>query len=230
VRVRSFPLPSHLFPLSFKGRLGSVAGKQEYELTRFCSFSVDGCSNKTSVFTLLVVASSPPLVLTPVSSQLNNTISISSAVRLPSNRGVLVHPYYSFSLGFVLSTIISPTGAKIYYAALTTTSTSLPSWLTFDNTTATFNGVAPASGSWDIVMVGSTMEGFGDVRQTLNIEVGTHALDLVRNLEELKGIVGSELQGAVSTQGLRLDGLNVTREEVEVEIELVGYEWLSFDS
>jgi len=186
-------------------------------------------SNKTSVFTLLVLSTPPPLLLTPISTQLNNTVSISSAIRLPSARGVLVHPYYSFSLGFVLSTVLSTRGAKIYYGALTTTSTSLPSWLTFDNTTATFNGVAPGTGSWDIVMVGSEMEGFGDIRQTLNIEVGIHALDLVQDLEEVKGIAGSELNGAVATSGLRLDGLNVTREEVSAMVVLTGYEWLSFD-
>jgi len=78
-------------------------------------------------------------------------------------------------------------------------------------------------------MVGSEMEGFGDIRETLNIEVGIHALDLVEDLAEVKGIAGSEVNGAVATRGLRLDGLNVTREEVSAVVVLTGYEWLSFD-
>lgn len=141
---------------------------------------------------------------------------------------MLVHPYYSFSLGFVLSTYLSTTGSQIFYSALTTSTIALPSWLTFDNATATFYGVAPGTGSWDIVLVGSEYYGFGDMRETFSLEIGEHALDLVQDLAEVQGVMGTELDAPISVRGLRLDGLNVTREEVTAQVVLDGYDWLSF--
>lgn len=190
-------------------------------------------STTSSNFTLTVVTTQPPYLARSMSSQLiNNTQSVSSATILPSTNGVVIHPYYSFSLGFVRSTFVSPRNKKVFYSALTSTSTTLPSWLTFDNNTATFNGIAPlAEGVYDIVLVGSEVEGFGDVRDSLTIEIGVHALDLVEDVKQAVGLAETFFSHQIEIDGLRLDGASVYRSDLKASADLSGYaDWLALDS
>lgn len=171
------------------------------------------------------------MLYNPIANQLTGPPAIASAVQLPSERGVLVHPYYSFSLGFMLSTLLSPSGSPIFYSALTTTSTRLPDWLHFNNETLTFYGNAPAAGSWEIVLTGSEIFGFGGVKDYLSITVGLHALDLLEDPAPVRGLAQTFFSAPISIDQLRLDGKSVAADAVTASISLDGYdEWLRFDA
>ncbi|CDZ96864.1 Putative Ig [Phaffia rhodozyma] len=229
----TYNLPSWLqfdpLDLVFYGEPSSTDSIGSLNITLSAS---EGTLSTNSTFNLTTIASPPPYLARSMASQLvNNTQSVSSATMLASTTGVLIHPAYSFSLGFVRSSVVSTQNKMIYYSAMTSASTTLPAWLTFDNTTATFNGVAPlAQGVWNIVLVGSEQEGFGDVKDTLTIEIGTHALDLIDNLQTALGLADTPLSHQVEIDGLRLDDNTIDRKDVVASVDLVGYEdWLSFD-
>lgn len=118
------------------------------------------------------------------------TAVIASAYAYSSNStlhpGIRVPPAWSFSLG-LLHPFIHQTeqdiGNPIYYAAHLVDGSPLPDWLIFDNTTITFDGIAPYIGDrqgnqlYQVQVSGSHRYGYVDASQTFNLTISSHSLE-----------------------------------------------------
>lgn len=124
----------------------------------------------SSVFELLVVDAPLPYVRLPIAKQLPMAASFSDGADLTPNGALEIPPTWSFSLGFQQYTIENVNRDRIYYDARLAGTTSLPSWLNFDNRTVTFDGVAARdTGEYEISIYASERFGHGDVLQTLKL-------------------------------------------------------------
>ncbi|KIM83109.1 hypothetical protein PILCRDRAFT_784283 [Piloderma croceum F 1598] len=109
----------------------------------------DSSSSASCTFTLCVTHFPAPALTIPIAGQFypNNPslssvfmIEQTSALATP-NPALRVPPRWSFSIGFEGDTFISEN--NIYYDVLQADGSPLPSWITFDADSITFNGVTP---------------------------------------------------------------------------------------
>lgn len=109
----------------------------------------DSSSSASCTFTLCVTHFPAPALTIPIAGQFypNNPslssvfmIEQTSALATP-NPALRVPPKWSFSIGFEGDTFISEN--NIYYDVLQADGSPLPSWITFDPDSITFNGVTP---------------------------------------------------------------------------------------
>ncbi|KPV77224.1 uncharacterized protein RHOBADRAFT_52161 [Rhodotorula graminis WP1] len=195
-------------------------------------------------FTLLVVdpASDPaPYVRLPLESQLASAAAISGGGTLTPGGALKVPPQWSFSFGFEQYTIENALQLRMYYTAFVHGTTSLPSWITFDNETVTFNGLAPYTpGEYEIDVVASERFGYGDARQSFTILVTKHAFELVGTNGTGDGVfptvnatVGGPVNYTVPLGQLRLDNSTVNASDISsatADFAQAGVTFLSFDS
>ncbi|GAA6033345.1 hypothetical protein JCM8097_006703 [Rhodosporidiobolus ruineniae] len=134
-------------------------------------------------FTLLVVdpnSEPQPYVRLSIENQLASAAAVSGGGTLTPDGALKVPPQWSFSFGFQQYTFQTALRQKIFYAAIEDGTTSLPSWIEFDNSTVTFDGLAPSvDGEYKINVYGSERYGYGDVVQTLRIVVAQHSFELL---------------------------------------------------
>lgn len=196
-------------------------------------------STTSSAFTILVSSNDSPAVHLGFDTQIEDAQyhNFNTATALPSGQGVLIHPYYSFSMGFQQSTFrpgYDATLDDIYYSAHLRGTTSLPSWLQFDNTTVTFSGVAPASGSYYIVVVGSDYWGYEAVENGFVIEVGEAYIDLSSNavLGNISTVAGSSVSITLDLSTVDVNGVTgaAAKSLLTVQPNLTDFSWLSYDS
>ncbi len=191
-------------------------------------------------FIVMVTDQPAPAVHLGLSTQIANPKYhvFSSAVALPSNTGVYLHPYYSFSMGFQQSTFRPSNNAsadhqQIYYSAHVRDTGTLPSWLIYANDTNTFSGVAPPTGSWTIVIVGSDYWGFDAVETSFLIEVDESYFDLQGGKDSLTNITtaaGGMVEYNLNLSTLTLNGEEVSTSELSVAVDLTKFSWLNYDS
>ncbi|POY76093.1 hypothetical protein BMF94_0816 [Rhodotorula taiwanensis] len=146
--------------------------------------ATDGSTTRAS-FTLLVVdsASDPaPTVQLPVLQQLAAAAAVSGGGTLTPDGSLRVPPKWSFSFGFEWYTIQSPTGRSLFWTAYQKGTTSLPSWIQFNNGTMTFNGLAPnpaQKGTWKLMLGASDVYGYVDVWQEFELVIADHSFELL---------------------------------------------------
>ena len=156
--------------------------------------ATDGTGSTTSKWTA-IVRTIPflPCTLLPTQIADPSLRAFASASALPGGTGVSVPPFWSFSLGFASDTFrvshTDPINGELFFAARQRGTSSLPSWLRFDNETMTFNGVAPANGSYTIVATGTDYWGYSGAQTSFVIEVGQGA-----GIELQKGSNWTDLQ------------------------------------
>ena len=200
--------------------------------------ATDASGSTASEFTLIVTNYSSPAVHRAFSSQITNSSlrAFASASALPSGTGVSVPPYWSFSLGFASDTfrnsLDEPNNGELYFAAHLRGSVGIPSWLMFDNETFTFNAVAPASGTYTVVVTGTDFWGYSAALSSFVIEVGTgEAVEIAKgqNLTDVMTMARSEVAYTVDLSDILLGGKAVTASDVVVSIDNTNFPWLSYD-
>ncbi|GAA5854878.1 hypothetical protein JCM8547_004106 [Rhodosporidiobolus lusitaniae] len=148
---------------------------------------------RSDSFTLLVVdpAVEPkPYVRLPLADQVASAAAVSGGGTLTPDGALKVPPQWSFSFGFQQYTFENAERQKIYYEAYEEGTTSLPSWVEFDNATVTFGGLAPSeNGEYAFTFFGSERYGYGDVQQTLRLVVAEHSFELL-------GAAAAEMNGS----------------------------------
>ncbi|TNY18397.1 hypothetical protein DMC30DRAFT_59600 [Rhodotorula diobovata] len=176
-------------------------------------------------FTLLVVDPSTdpaPYVRLPLASQLASAAAISGGGTLTPGGDLKVPPQWSFSFGFEQYTIENSLQQRMYYTAFVHGSTSLPSWVTFDNYTVTFNGLAPYTpGEYEIDVVASERFGYGDALQSFTIVISEHAFELVGTngtgsgtFPSVNATVGGPVNYTIPLDQLRIDNSTVNASDI----------------
>ncbi|GAA5990574.1 hypothetical protein JCM10908_003138 [Rhodotorula pacifica] len=209
-----------------KGDLGSTS------VTVSAAAAADGTTTQGS-FTLLVVdpsADPTPTVQLPLSQQLESAAAVSGGGSLTPDGSLKVPPKWSFSFGFQWYTISSPSGSPMFWTAYQKGTTTLPSWITFDNSTMTFNGLAPnpaQKGTWTLMLGASDHYGYVDVWQEFDLVVSEHSFELLGSnaadtnntiaqgvLPSLNATVGGPVKYTIPLEGFRIDNSTVTRSNI----------------
>jgi axial budding pattern protein 2 len=206
-------------------------GEQVITLT-----ATDSTSSATSNFTLIVSNYSVPAVHSAFTTQIANPPmrEFSSATALPKGTGISIPPYWSFSLGFAYDTFrLSrlPNNGQLYWSTHIRGQTGLPSWLQFDNTTYTFNGVAPGSGTYTVVATGTDYWGYTGAQTSFVIEVGVgEGIELTRgNLTDVVVMTGNQVNYEVDLSGVMMGGERVDPGDLVVSLNDTGFSWLTLD-
>ena len=187
----------------------------------------------TDSFSILVTDSAPPAIHQGFDTQIANPRlhQFNTAQALPSNQGVYIHPYYSFSMGFQQSTFrpaYSAPSQNVYYSAHLRGDTVLPPWLNFDNETVTFSGTAPAEGSYTIVVTGSDVWGYTAVENSFIVQIGTAYIDIEED-EQLANVTTTAGSAVNTVLDLGVVSVNGGKGDVAVDADLAEFPWLSFD-
>jgi hypothetical protein len=147
-----------------------------------------GSSSATDNFQISITSNPPPTINVTLASQIslsNPSISaflISNHSALGPSPGLRVHPGWSFSIGFLWDTFIVGDGSSpIFYSSTLLSGAPLPPWIKFDNSSLTFDGVAPESAelkTFTIVLYGSDQYAFGGIQDRFNLTVAVHDFSL----------------------------------------------------
>lgn len=186
-----------------------------------------GSGSGSDSFTLLVddPANDPaPYIRLPLSEQLASAAAVSGGGSLTPDGALKVPPQWSFSFGFQQYTAENSAMEKMYYSAYERGTTTLPSWIQFDNSTVTFYGLAPYNkGDFEFVVFASSRFGYGDVAQTFRIEVVDHSFELLGSaallanhsafgpLPSVNVTPGGPVNYVVPLDGFRIDNSTISR-------------------
>lgn len=205
-------------------RMGSInVVITAHDVTQSSSISDD--------FNLLIVDSPPPRVKLPLASQLGNGAVLGSAKYNHATNGITVPPNWSWSIGLLPDTFVTPSGAGIYYTAYEAGTTSLPSWIKFNTITATFDGVSPSEQrDVSIVVYGSDHLGYGDLEQKFTFTVTQHTFDLLQPLPPINATAQSIINYNIPFSGFNIDGAarNSTTSIIET-VDLASMPFLTHD-
>lgn len=96
----------------------------------------------------------------------------------------------------------------------------------------TFNGVAPASGSYPIVVTGTDFWGYTAAQSSFVIQVGdSQALELIGyTLGRTTGVARGKIQAVVDLGNVTLGGTAVQSGQVKLAVNSSFYQWLSIDA
>jgi axial budding pattern protein 2 len=211
----------------------SDEGQQDITLT-----ARDDDGTTESSFTLIVTEYTQPQVHQGFVTQiLNDSVAqLASVERLPGGTGISVPPYWSFSLGFLWETFrlsrTDPINGDLFFSARERGMTTLPSWLSFNNLTMTFGGVAPAEGTFTIVATGTDFWGYTGAQTSFIIEVGTGEgieLDRASNFTDIVTMARDEVNYQVDVSKILVGGEAATADQVALSIMSPEFSWLSID-
>lgn len=197
----------------------------------------DGSPTET-YFSILVSTNEPPAVHIGFDTQIANASApdFNTADPLPSGDAVLIHPYYSFAMGYEWNTFRPGRNAwknDVYYSAHVKGTTDLPSWLTFDNKTVTFWGVAPPEGSWEIVVTGSDYWGYTAIENGFGIQVSTAFIDVPAEngrLGNITTVAGSPVDFQMNLSNINVNGTPGSQSDtLQLQVDLTGFDWLTYD-
>ena len=191
-----------------------------------------------SDFTLIVTNYSAPGVHSSFTTQIAKPSlrAFASASTLPEGTGVSIPPYWSFSLGFAYDTFresfTEPTNGQLYFAAHQRGIVGLPSWLEFNNDSFTFNGVAPANGTYTIVATGTDFWGYTAAETSFVIEVGEgEPVEIIKgeNFTNIVTMARSQVDYVLDLSLVTIGGNAVSANDVILSIADTGFPWLSVD-
>lgn len=193
--------------------------------------ATDATGSVRDTAVLIVSNSSAPTVQQSFASQIADASSrqFASATAMPDNTGVEVPPYWSFSLGWSGNTFKS--SQKLYYTARLHDGTALPSWLEWSNTTFTFNGNAPANGTYPVVVTATDYWGYSGAETSFVLAVGNGQAVEVNstNWKPLNTVTRGSVNYTIDTSGVTVGGQAATASQYTVTPDLSNYKWLSFD-
>jgi axial budding pattern protein 2 len=211
----------------------SDEGQQNVTIT-----ASDGTGTTSSWFNLIVTNYTSPAVHQGFLTQISNDTvgQLASVERLPGGTGISVPPYWSFSLGFLWETFrlsrTEPINGDLFFMARERGTTTLPSWLSFNNLTMTFGGVAPAEGTFTIVATGTDFWGYTGAQTSFIIQVGTGEgieLDKNSNFTDIVTMSREEVDYQVDVSKILVGGQAATADQVTLSLGDGEFSWLSID-
>jgi len=211
----------------------SDEGQQNVTIT---ASDTDGTTE--SWFNLIVTSYTSPAVHQGFNTQISNDSvgELASVQRLPGGSGITVNPYWSFSLGFLYETFrlsrTEPINGNLFFSARERGTTTLPSWLSFNNNTMTFGGVAPAEGTFTIVATGSDFWGYTGAQTSFVIQVGTGEgieVDRMSNFSDIVTRAGDDVDYPVDISDILIGGEPATADQVTLSLDSGEFPWLSID-
>lgn len=211
----------------------SDEGQEDITLT-----ARDNDGTTDTSFTLIVTEYTQPQVHQGFVTQIANDsdAELASVQRLPGGTGISVPPYWSFSLGFLWETFrlsrTDPINGDLFFSARERGMTTLPSWLSFNNLTMTFGGVAPAEGTFTIVATGTDFWGYTGAQTSFIIEVGTgQGIELNRNTNftDIVTMSREHVDYQVDVSNILVGGEAATADQVVLSLSGSEFPWLSID-
>lgn len=211
----------------------SDQGEQNVTLT-----ATDNAGSTDAWFNLLVTNFTQPAVHQGFATQIANdsVAQLASVERLPEGTGISVPPYWSFSLGFLWETFrlsrTEPINGNLFFSARERGSTTLPSWLSFNNATMTFGGVAPSNGTFTIVATGTDYWGYTGAQTSFIIQVGTgEGIEMSRtaNFSDIVTVSRAKVDYEVDISDIVIGGETATADQVVLSLESSDFSWLSID-
>ena len=239
VQYSTSALPSWLSfqsgpPEFFGTPTASDVGEQEITVT-----ATDSTGSTEASWKVLVTNYSAPTTHAGFTSQIADpsTRSFSSVVAMPSDTGVQVPPYWSFSLGWQWDTFRmarNNSNGNLYTAARLRGTASLPQWLRFDNSSMTFTGVAPADGNYWITVTGTDFWGYTAAQSSFAISVGEgEALELTgsgaRTVGAMGGMARNKAQGTVDITNVTIAGQAAGANQLDITVAGDFGSWLTID-
>ena len=199
----------------------------------------------SSSFILCVTPYPAPTVQRTISQQfyagngaLSSVFFLAPGSALATDEPTLrVPPRWSFSIGIDGDSFV--TENDLYYGALLTDGTPLPSWITFDPQTVTFDGVAPDEQATpctlEIQVFGADQEGYSAASLRFDLVVASHELSAYSTLPTVNVTAGTPFNVTMSSPadftGVLVDGQPLEPANVSVlSIDVSSYKnWLKYD-
>lgn len=208
----------------------------------------DSTSSASSLFTLCVTHFPAPDLRIPIAGQFYpNNPSLSSvfliedtSALLTSNPALRVPPRWSFSIGFEGDTFTSAN--TIYYEALQADGSPLPSWITFDSDSVTFDGVAPhedtipSPDTLSFALYASDQEGYTAASLPFDLIVAEHELSVSQHSLPTINITASTPFSLTLSSPADFSGIYIDEEPLQpanvtaMSIDTSQYQgWLKYD-
>ena len=207
----------------------------------------DGISSVYSSALLCVTSYPAPTLELPISTQFNNSnpalsyaYPLASYSSLNTGRPALrIIPSWSFSIGFEGRTFSGPN--DIFYDVRQENGSSLPSFLEFNDTTYTLDGVAPHG---DLIpnpyilpleFVASDQRGYSSTSVPFDIIIASHELSQASsspptlNVTEASRLDRS-FQSPDDFSWVHVDGKAIQLSDIQdLDIDVTRYNWLQYD-
>ncbi|KAG6374704.1 hypothetical protein JVT61DRAFT_4074 [Boletus reticuloceps] len=201
----------------------------------------------SSSFILCVTPYPTPTVQRPISQQfyagnqaLSSVFFLSPGSALATDEPTLRVPAcWSFSIGLDGDSFAAEN--DMYYGALLSDGTPLPSWITFDTETITFDGVTPSDEvvptplTLEIVVFGADQQGYSAASLWFNLVVATHELSAYSTLPTVNVTAGTPFNVTITSpadfNGVLVDGQPLQPANVTVlSVDVSSYKnWLKYD-
>ena len=201
----------------------------------------------SSSFILCVTSYPAPTVQTPIAHQffagnpaLSSVFFLSPGSALATDDPTLRVPAsWSFSIGLDGNTFVAQN--DLYYGALQSDGTPLPSWITFNTATITFDGVAPSDAvvptpiTLEIEVYGSDQEGYSAAIVSFSLVVASHELSAYSTMPTVNVTAGTPFNVTMSSPadftGVLVDGQPLQPANVSVlSVDVSSYkDWLKYD-
>ncbi|KAH7926425.1 hypothetical protein BV22DRAFT_1046095 [Leucogyrophana mollusca] len=207
----------------------------------------DSDSSQTSAFYLCVTSYPGPTLQIPIEKQFYaGSSSLSSVFFLApdsalatENPTLRVPPRWSFSIGLQGGTFTADN--NLYYDALLTDGTPLPSWLTFNTETIAFDGVAPHEDvittpyTLSIGVHASDQQGYTAEVVPFSLVIASHELSKLSPMPTLNVTAATPFNVTLSSppdySGILVDGEPIQPANVtSLAIDVSAYKnWLQYD-
>jgi axial budding pattern protein 2 len=207
----------------------------------------DAESVASSGFILCVTPFPAPTVQKPISQQfyagnpaLSSVFFLSPGSALATEEPTLRVPArWSFSIGLDGDTFAAQN--DLFYGALLSDGTPLPSWMTFDPETVTFDGVAPNDEvvptpiTLEIEVFGTDQEGYSALSLSFNLVVASHELSAYSSMPTVNVTAGTPFNVSMSSpadfSGILVDGQALQPANLSfLSVDVSSYRnWLKYD-
>ena len=204
-------------------------------------------SAASSSFILCVTPYPAPTVQKSISQQfyagnqaLSSVFFLSPGSALATDQPTLRVPArWSFSIGLDGETVVSEN--DLYYGAQQSDGMPLPSWIEFDPSTVTFDGVAPSDDvistplTLEIEVYGADQEGYSAASVRFNLVVASHELSAYSTLPTVNVTAGTPFNVTMSSpadfSGVLVDGQALQPANMSMlSVDVSSYKnWLKYD-
>ncbi|KAL4888414.1 hypothetical protein BDV59DRAFT_139090 [Aspergillus ambiguus] len=215
--------PSWLQVDSTSHTLSGTPGEDDEGTATFELVASDAGDSASMDVTLIVTTDDGPKPGTPLLPQLQ-AIGATSA---PAT--ILIHSGDSFSIAFDSSTFTNTRPSTVYYGT-SPENAPLPSWVTFDQASLRFSGVAPNIGpqTFDFNLVASDVAGFSAATMGFNMTISPHILAFNDSTQTFFVNKGTEFTTPEFADNLTLDGHPPSTSDL-TDIKVQAPDWLSLD-
>lgn len=197
----------------------------------FSLLATDSTGSATDPVVLVVSGEDGPYVAIPLESQLLSMGSVDGS------GGLVLKPDTNFKITFSQETFADTGGNVTAYYGTSDNYTPLPSWISFDVTTITFNGTTPDIDSttalpqyFSFVLVGTDYPGFAGISATFQIVVGVHQLAFAQLQYSERATVNTTFAYAIPLGMLMLDDSVIDAANISsVSVNTTG-SWLGFNN